>query len=75
MRDGRVRKLHFSLRVPTFGEMRAMLEAAGFTDVAGYGDDGGPLTGLEPPHRARHGLTSSRATEQGGQTLTIRGYR
>jgi SAM-dependent methyltransferase len=46
VRDGRVRKLHFSLRVPTFSEMREMLLAAGFSSVTGYGDDGGPLTGL-----------------------------
>ena len=46
VRDGRVRKFHFSLRIPTFGEMADMLHAAGFSGVAGYGEGGSPLTGL-----------------------------
>jgi SAM-dependent methyltransferase len=46
VRDGRTRKLHFSLRVPTYTEMRDMLHLAGFADVAGYGEGGSPLSGL-----------------------------
>jgi SAM-dependent methyltransferase len=46
VRDGRVRRAHFSLRVPAFRELEEMLRAAGFSAVAGHGDAGGPLTGL-----------------------------
>jgi SAM-dependent methyltransferase len=44
IRDGRVRRLNFVKRLFTFPELRDWLLAAGFTDVAGYGEDGQPLT-------------------------------
>lgn len=44
VRDGRVRRFPFFVRMFTFPELRDWLLAAGFTGVAGYGEDGLPLT-------------------------------
>lgn len=44
VRDGRVRQVPFFTRLFTFPEFRDWLQAAGFTGVCGYGEDGGPLT-------------------------------
>lgn len=44
VRDGRVRRLRFFVRMFTFPELRDWLHAAGFVEVAGYGEDGQPLT-------------------------------
>lgn len=44
VRDGQLRKLHFSLRLPTFPELRGMLEAAGFARVEAFAEGGAPLT-------------------------------
>jgi SAM-dependent methyltransferase len=43
VRDGRARKLTFVKRLFAFPELRDWCAAAGFTDVAGYGEDGEPL--------------------------------
>ena len=43
IRDGRARKLTFVKRLFGFPELRDWLLAAGFTAVAGYGEDGQPL--------------------------------
>lgn len=44
IRDGRVRRLSFLKRLFGFPEIRDWLTAAGFHDIAGYGEDGAPLT-------------------------------
>jgi SAM-dependent methyltransferase len=44
IRDGRARRLTFVKRLFGFPELRDWLLAAGFTGVAGYGEDGQPLT-------------------------------
>ena len=45
IRDGRSRRVHFSIRMLGFRELRDWLLAAGFSDVEGYeGETGGPLT-------------------------------
>lgn len=44
VRDGRARRLTFVKRLFTFPELRDWCVAAGFTGVAGHGEDGGPLT-------------------------------
>lgn len=44
VRDGRVRRARFFVRLFTFTELRDWLHAAGFSAVHGYGDGGEPLT-------------------------------
>lgn len=44
IRDGRTRRTHFVKRLFGFPELRDWLLAAGFTAVAGHGEDGQPLT-------------------------------
>lgn len=44
VRDGRVRRLTFLKRLFGFPELRDWCTAAGFTTVAGYGEDAEPLT-------------------------------
>jgi SAM-dependent methyltransferase len=44
IRDGRVRRLTFLKRLFAFPELRDWLTAAGFTGIAGHGEDGTPLT-------------------------------
>jgi SAM-dependent methyltransferase len=44
IRDGRARRLTFVKRLLGFPELRDWLLGAGFTAVAGYGEDGQPLT-------------------------------
>lgn len=44
IRDGRVRRMRFTVRMFTFPELRNWLLQAGFTSVDGYGEDGKPLT-------------------------------
>ncbi len=44
VRGGRVRHFRFFARMFTFPELRDWLHAAGFSEVAGYGEDGRPLT-------------------------------
>ncbi|HEV2375003.1 MAG TPA: hypothetical protein VGS19_22940 [Streptosporangiaceae bacterium] len=48
VRDGQVRRSDFFTRLFSFTELRDWLEAAGFTDVNGYGVDGNPLTADSP---------------------------
>lgn len=48
IRDGQVRRSHFFTRLFSFTELRDWLEAAGFTDVNGYGIDGNPLAADSP---------------------------
>jgi SAM-dependent methyltransferase len=43
IRAGRTRRVNFVKRLFGFPELRDWLLAAGFTDVAGYGEDGGAL--------------------------------
>lgn len=43
VRDGRARRLTFVKRLFAFPELRDWLIGAGFTDVAGFGEDGRPL--------------------------------
>ncbi|MBO2448504.1 class I SAM-dependent methyltransferase [Actinomadura barringtoniae] len=43
IRDGRIRRVPFFTRLFTFPELRDWLMGAGFRDVEGYGDGGGPL--------------------------------
>jgi ubiquinone/menaquinone biosynthesis C-methylase UbiE len=44
MRGGRTRRVNFVKRLLGFPELRGWLLATGFTTVAGYGEDGRPLT-------------------------------
>jgi hypothetical protein len=44
IRDGRARRVSFVKRLFGFPELRDWLLAAGFTAVAGHGEDGRPLT-------------------------------
>jgi SAM-dependent methyltransferase len=44
VRDGRVRRVPYFVRMFTYPELRDWLLAAGFTTVAGYGEDGEALT-------------------------------
>ncbi len=44
IRDGRARRVNFVKRLFGFPELRDWLLAAGFAAVAGYGEDGRPLT-------------------------------
>ena len=44
VRDGRVRRLSFVKRLFGFPELRDWCTAAGFAEVAGYGEDGAPLS-------------------------------
>ena len=44
IRDGSVRGTHFEVRMFTYPELRDWLLEAGFASVAGYGEDGEPLT-------------------------------
>lgn len=44
IRDGPVRRVPYYVRMFLFPELRDWLLAAGFTDVAGYGEDGEALT-------------------------------
>lgn len=44
IRAGQVRTVTFFVRMFTFPELRDWLLAAGFTEVAGFGEDGEPLT-------------------------------
>ena len=48
VRDGRVRRAPFSVRVFTFTELRDWLLEAGFAQVDGYGEVGEPLTFEHP---------------------------
>ncbi len=44
IRNGRSRTARFFVRLLGFPELRDWLRTAGFSQVAGYGEDGGPLT-------------------------------
>ncbi|MFI0466519.1 class I SAM-dependent methyltransferase [Saccharopolyspora sp. 5N102] len=44
IRDGRTRRIRYSVRFFTVPELREWLHQAGFRDVEVYGDDGAPLT-------------------------------
>jgi hypothetical protein len=44
LRGGRSRRVLYSVRMFGFPELRDWLRAAGFTAVAGHGEDGQPLT-------------------------------
>ena len=44
IRNGRARRMNFVKRLFGFPELRGWLLAAGFTSVAGYGEDARPLT-------------------------------
>jgi SAM-dependent methyltransferase len=44
VRDGSVRRTHCDVRMFTYPELRDWLLEAGFASVAGYGEDGRPLT-------------------------------
>ncbi|CAM00980.1 methyltransferase family protein [Saccharopolyspora erythraea NRRL 2338] len=44
VRAGRVRRFHYFTRMFAFPELRDWLLAAGFDEVEGFGEDGGPLT-------------------------------
>jgi len=44
VRDGRVRRVPYFVRLFTFPELRDWLLQAGFTKVSGYGEDGAALT-------------------------------
>jgi hypothetical protein len=44
IRDGRVRRFHFSVRLFTFAELSDWLLQSGFERVDGYGMDGEPLS-------------------------------
>jgi len=44
IRDGRVRRFQFSVRLFTFAELRDWLLQAGFETVDGHGMDGEPLS-------------------------------
>ena len=44
IRGGSVRRMHFSVRMLAFTELRDWLLEAGFREVHGYGPDGEPLT-------------------------------
>jgi SAM-dependent methyltransferase len=44
IRDSLVRRTHFEVRMFTYPELRDWLLEAGFAAVAGYGEDGQPLT-------------------------------
>jgi len=44
IRDGKTRRFDLSVRMFPFTELHGWLERAGFTEVNGYGRDGGPLT-------------------------------
>ncbi|MGP4017212.1 SAM-dependent methyltransferase [Saccharopolyspora sp. 5N708] len=44
IRDGRVRRVRYSVRFFAFPELRDWLRQAGFREVEGCGEDGGPLT-------------------------------
>jgi SAM-dependent methyltransferase len=44
VRQGRVRRIPFFVRMFTYTELRDWLLAAGFRAVTGHGDEGGPLT-------------------------------
>jgi SAM-dependent methyltransferase len=48
IRDGQVRTSHYFTRLFSFTELRDWLEAAGFTNVAGYGTEGNPLAAHSP---------------------------
>jgi hypothetical protein len=43
VRGGTVRRVPYFVRMFTYPELRDWLLAAGFTEVAGYGEDGEPL--------------------------------
>jgi ubiquinone/menaquinone biosynthesis C-methylase UbiE len=43
VRDGRVRRFRFFVRLFSFTELRDWFERAGFSDIVGYGEDGEPL--------------------------------
>ena len=43
VRDGRVRRVPYFVRMFTFTELRDWLLDGGFTSVEGYAEDGGPL--------------------------------
>ena len=43
VRDGRVRRVRFSLAQPSLSELSKLLHEAGFTQVAAYGADGEAL--------------------------------
>jgi SAM-dependent methyltransferase len=42
VREGQVRRTHFSVRMPTITELRAWLDEAGFTEASFTARDGGP---------------------------------
>jgi SAM-dependent methyltransferase len=44
IRNGRIRRVPYSVRMFTYTELRDWLLGAGFTTVDGYGEDGNPLT-------------------------------
>ena len=44
IRDGRVRRFQFFVRMFSFVELRDWLVHAGFRSVDGYANDGSPLT-------------------------------
>jgi SAM-dependent methyltransferase len=44
VRDGRVRRFHYTVRLFTFTELRSWLLEAGFVEADGYGGDGEPLS-------------------------------
>jgi len=49
LRGGRSRRVLYSVRLFGFPEPRDWLRAAGFSEVAGYGEDGQPLTAESRP--------------------------
>jgi len=44
IREGRVRRVPYFVRMFSYTELRDWLLRAGFSGVAGYGEDGQPLT-------------------------------
>jgi hypothetical protein len=48
VRDGRIRRFHFSVRLFLAVELRDWLHAAGFRSVVFFGPDGAPLTSASP---------------------------
>lgn len=44
LREGRVRRVRYSVRAYTFPELRDELTRVGFREVRGFGEGGSPLT-------------------------------
>jgi hypothetical protein len=59
IRSGRARRVNFVKRLFGFPEIRDWLLAAGFATVAGYGEDGRPLTASHRRMIVVAGLPSS----------------